>query len=209
MDWRPLVNERCRDISKTRVDELHQQVFGYNLSINPFTYSGPAFVKADENGIHDGHIEQLPVHAVMPGMVYQRIIANDMPDGTRQDIRIPVVGTSIPFVYLVYRELNDTIGDRVMGKTELRATQDVLSRIEIDAILRLCAIMGLDFGELDALRDQESDKLYIVDVNRAVGISVVPREMVSERDYWKQLTTLADLFDATFFVPALQENRKR
>ena len=207
-DWQLTINEQCRDISKSYVETLHREVFGYGLSVDPLTFHGSAFVKADENALHDGHIEELPTPVAAPGMVYQRLIANEMADGTRQDIRIPVVANTIPFVFLVYRRLGETIGGRVMGKTRLCKASDVLSDVEVGRVLRLCKAIGLDFGEVDALRDRNDGRLYVVDVNRAVGVSVMPREMTTEADYWKQLTALANLFDDTYVIPILDRQRQ-
>lgn len=36
---------------------------------------------------------------------------------------------------------------------------------EAELLLRLCRALGLDYGELDVLRDVEDGKLYVVDVN--------------------------------------------
>ena len=206
-NWRLSINERCRDISKSYVDRWHHEIFGYGLSVDPLTFRGSAFVKSDENGLHDGRIEELPVSATTPGVVYQRLVANEMLDGTRQDIRVPVVGNSIPFVFLVYRRLEATISGRVMGSTKLCETTDILSKTEIEDVLRLCAALGLDFGELDAARDRNDGRLYVVDVNRAVGKGVRPRELATEAEYWQQLVVLADLFDSTFVTPVLGRRR--
>jgi len=41
----------------------------------------------------------------------------------------------------------------------------VLSEEEADRVQRFCRGMGLDYGELDAVRDASSGRLYVVDVN--------------------------------------------
>lgn len=197
-EWEPEINARCRDITKCHVDVVHRKVFGYGLEVDPFTHQGEAFVKSDANALHDGHIEQLPIATPTPGMVYQRLVDNKLADGTREDIRVPVVFGTIPFVFLVHRCLGDHIGERIMGASRLTPVDEVFSSDEVVRILNLCHALGLELGELDVLRDNGNDQIYVVDVNRAVGSFVQPGEMTSQNQYWTQLTTVADLFDATF-----------
>jgi hypothetical protein len=196
--WAFDANGRCRDISKTHVESLHVEVFGYGAGVDPNTYHGDVFVKSNDNALHDGRIVRGPIADPQPDTVYQRAIRNTQPDGTREDIRVPVVGAHIPFVYLVYRRLGDRIGGREMGRTRLIPVEAALGADEVDVVLRLCQRIGLDFGELDILRDQGDGRIYVVDVNRAVGSFVQPKEMTSRQDYWRHLATIADLFDDTF-----------
>jgi hypothetical protein len=47
----------------------------------------------------------------------------------------------------------------------VRNIHDMLSDKEIQDINRFCEHTNLEFGELDVLRDRDSEKIFIVDVN--------------------------------------------
>ncbi|WP_228476812.1 hypothetical protein, partial [Pseudomonas aeruginosa] len=47
--------------------------------------------------------------------------------------------------------------------------KDVLSAVELANISRFCTELGLEFGELDVLRDRGTRRLYIVDANRCTS----------------------------------------
>jgi len=69
-------NFGCYDISKSNVASTFEQVFGYNLAVDPHKYKGPIAVKSEKNGAHDGYqtVAPLPVgEAADPNMVYPTI----------------------------------------------------------------------------------------------------------------------------------------
>jgi hypothetical protein len=43
---------------------------------------------------------------------------------------------------------------------------EVYSRSEQDMLLRFAALIGMDLGELDVVRDNESGLIYVLDANR-------------------------------------------
>lgn len=204
------VNSRCRNIYKKHIDALHHQIFGYSLEVDPLSYHGEAFVKSDENATLDGHVIRLPIERPEPDMIYQRIVDNTMPDGVRQDICIPIVGGKpTQYVHLVYRRLEGQIGERIPHRTEVRRTEDVLSDREVMHIIAICREVGLDFGELDAARDRKNEKLYVFDVNRANGAYSLPREMVTEDEYWQHLLAVANAFDERIVAPVAARHPPR
>ena len=97
--------------------------------------------------------------------VYQRLVDNTF-DGTEYiDIRTPVVGGQIPFVYLKRRQRDGRFtndNDRV----DMTSPDAVLSTEEQALILKFAQSMKLDFGGLDVLRDRADGRIYIVDVNK-------------------------------------------
>ncbi|MEO0851331.1 MAG: hypothetical protein AAFY04_07985 [Pseudomonadota bacterium] len=162
---RPSLNVGCYDIRKSVVARHFEQVFGYGLEVDPLTHHGPAVEKSEGNGKHDGEIVQCPLPALKPGKVYQRLIDNTFDGADFVDIRTPVVGNTIPFVYLKRRRratrfTNDN--DRV----DLINADAVLSASEQAQIIRFAQSMALDFGGLDVLRNREDGRIYIVDVNK-------------------------------------------
>jgi hypothetical protein len=160
----PILNLQCRDFSKRRVDEVHQQVFGRSLRVDPRSHAGTFVVKSDENAMHDGRVVDRPIAQPGSEFVYQRLIDNRVNDEMVVDIRTPVIGSAIPLVYHLYRpvarrfDVNDT-------SAEIVETADVFSAEETAGLLRFTAAMGMDYAELDVLRDREDGQIWVVDAN--------------------------------------------
>ncbi|MGF9764980.1 hypothetical protein AAII07_59015 [Microvirga sp. 0TCS3.31] len=161
------LNSGCRDISKEAVNRTFEVVFGYGFHVDPETHAGMLVDKADENFAHDGRIVQGPL-VPAPGRVYQRVIDNHVDKRTVMDIRTPVIGNTIPFVYLKYRPTENRFGNR-NTRVERCPTQDMFSAEEVSRIISFSRAMGLDYGELDILRDRTDGRIYIVDVNKTAS----------------------------------------
>jgi hypothetical protein len=159
-----MLNGRCLDISKQRVDEAMQAAFGYRLAVDPRTWSGTCVRKSDRNAAHDGTLLQCPAPAE-PGLVYQRVVDNTVAGGLVEDLRAVVVGTDIPLVY-VKRRPQRTRFSNVNTAVELAAPEALFSDDERSRILDLSAEMGVDVGEMDILRDRTDGQIHVVDVNR-------------------------------------------
>jgi len=157
-----VINYYCWDISKEHVDEIHKKVFGYSLSINPQTFKGRYVKKGNLNTLHDGVILNQP-EKPQAGYVYQLLVNNKL-NGEACDIRLPIFGKNIPFVFIKHRPTNIRFTD-IYHRAKIIKTEEVISASEYKNILHFCREMGLDCGELDALRDKDSKRLYIVDAN--------------------------------------------
>ena len=189
-----VLNLRCTDISKTRVDAIFTQVFGYSVTVDPLTHRGPCVMKSDQNCTHDGRVIICPIEKTTPGYVYQHVVHNQM--GTLvHDLRVPIIGKEIPFVYLLYRRVKDRF-IRPNVYVEVAKTHDVFSPEERDKLLRFCQEFGLDYGELDVLRDERSGAPYVVDANNTPA---GPANRVSARQRRDALYTLAATFKQVFF----------
>ena len=157
-----VINYRCWDISKKRVEKVHKQVFGYNLSIDPQAHRGNYLRKGNLNTLHDGVVLSYPEEP-RKGYVYQRLV-NNIKNGEACDIRLPIFGKIIPFAYLKYRPPELRFSDK-FKRVYIVKPDKVITNNEYKKILELCHKMGLDYGELDVLRDNDTKKLFIVDVN--------------------------------------------
>jgi len=166
-----VLNVKCLDISKKRVDEVFEQVFGYPLAVDPTTYEGRCVRKSNINAVHDGKIITCPT-TPEEGYVYQKHIDTERPDGRYMDIRVPVMGSNIPFALKRYKGHSDMF-DITIG-AELFATRDVFHDDEVSKVLEFCKVMGLDYGELDVLRDNHDGRIYIVDVNNTPSGPIGP-----------------------------------
>jgi hypothetical protein len=163
-DDKPRWNFNASDLSKSAVAAAFEQAFGYALALDPMTGQGVCVEKGEANGIHDGQIVTLPC-IPKAGKVYQRLIDNRGADGLVEDLRTPTVGGLPVCVFIKRREVevrftNDN------AECWLRSVEETFSEAEIAAISRFCAILNLDWGGLDILRDAQSGLIYIVDANR-------------------------------------------
>jgi hypothetical protein len=189
----PVINLHGNDISKTRVDTVMREVFGYGLAVDPLTTHGPLVEKADANALHDGRIVAGPLAATTPGRVYQRLIRGRHVGHLVEEIRVPIVGERVPFVHLKYKKSVDPLALSVRGTIVDAST--VLDPHECESLVRLARALGIDFGELDAMRDHVDGRLYVFDANntpcvRFVGVSWADRRATVDR--------LAEAFDDAF-----------
>jgi len=187
---RPVFNGDCIDIRKSRVTAAFEEVFGYSLAVDPTAHHGPAVAKSENNGVHDGRIVHCPLPAAEPGQVYQRLVENTFDGRDYVDIRTPVVGGAIPFVYLKRRTADGrfTNDNRAVELADPKAlyTDDEIARIGDFA-----RAMRLDFGGLDVLRDRNDGRLYIVDVNKT---DMGPPTALPGRQKLRAMRLLADAF---------------
>lgn len=163
-DGKPRWNFQANDLSKSRVAAAFEEAFGYRLALDPTMGSGVCVEKGEANGIHDGRIVTLPCPP-KPGKVYQHLVDNRGADGLVEDLRTPTVNGRPVCVFIKRRNINHRFTND-NDDCWLRAVDDVFSAPEIAAIERFCAILKLDWGGLDILRDASSGLLYIVDANR-------------------------------------------
>jgi len=158
------MNFACKDISKSHVQTVFKQIFGYDLGVNPARYKGRMVAKTETNGTHTGKIVEGPCPAE-DGYVYQKLIDNRSSDGRVTDIRCPTVFGEIPLVYLKSRPEDQRFANLNTHVT-LSSAEDELSDDEIRKVALFCNAMKLDWGGLDILRDSEDGRIYIVDVNK-------------------------------------------
>lgn len=160
----PILNVHCRDFSKQRVNDAHQLIFGRSLRIDPHTHAGAFVVKSDRNATHDGRVVNEPIARPSDEFVYQRVVDNRMDEAMVVDLRTPVMGTRIPLVYKLYRPLAHrfSVDDT---RAEIFNTTEVFSADEAELLVRFAVEMGMDYGELDVLRDRNDGRTWVVDAN--------------------------------------------
>jgi len=167
----PVVNLKCRDISKRRVELEFSRVFGYSSFIDPSSTRGKGVKKHDRNAC-GGFVVDLPVESGNGGeakeFVFQKFL-----DSSREEsmieYRVPVVLGRIPVVYEEYKDLPVRRIKTRKQKIELTEAEQVFTETEIAQILAFCIGIGLDFGELDIIRANEDGRLYIIDANKTPG----------------------------------------
>lgn len=191
-----VLNLNCTDISKAHVDKIFKRVFGYSLNIDPQTQN--RYVrKSNNNTAHDGKIFAAPSKP-KKGFVYQTLINNQYGNLVK-DIRVPIIKGTIPFVYYNYKSVSDRFDHP--GGTEIAQTNSEFCDTEIGKIMEFAIQMGLDIGELDILRDRDSGKIFIVDVNNT---PYGPPKPLKRDERKKALMMLSSTFGDSFFAKTAQ-----
>lgn len=194
---RPVINRACVDISKNAVNEVFRKAFGYAVGVDPRTHVGQCVEKSDLNALHDGQIVVCPLPEPREGCAYQRVIDNVRDDGRIMDIRIPVIGGTIPLAYLRFRPVDRRFRSG-NEQVALARVYEVLSQSEISDLLRFCELLGLDYGELDVLRDRADGRIYVVDANPT---PFGPPSGISSIDAQRAITILAASFRSELLLP--------
>lgn len=158
------INFRCTDIQKSTVSAAFEKAFGYGLLVEPEKASGPIVEKSELNGTHDGQIRMAPFVG-LPDRVYQKLIDNCAPDGMFEDLRTPTLG-GVPLAVFIKRRPEVDRFSNDNAACLLKRPDEVFSPDEIAAIGRFCALLNMDWGGIDALRDKTDGRLYIVDANK-------------------------------------------
>ena len=159
-----IVNDTSFSCSKDNVHRHFAAVFGRRLDIDPLTYCGPAVMKSKRNATHDGVITEFPRSEVLNDRVYERLIDNRHDENLILDIRLPLIFGKPPLAYLKYR----LIGTRFSNENascELVDPANILSQDELRLCGEFARSIGLEYGELDVLRDRNSREIFIVDAN--------------------------------------------
>lgn len=187
---RPVFNIGCFDIRKSVVARVFEETFGYGYGIDPVDHRGQAVEKSEGNGKHDGRIIECPLDRPRPGHVYQRLIDNTFDGREHIDIRTPIVGGTIPFVYLK-RRMPERRFSNDNTRVDLVDADAMLSAEERARIVDFAAAMRLDFGGLDILRDRADGRIYIVDANKT---DMGPPSALSGPEKLKAMRGLAGAF---------------
>ena len=187
---RPAFNVGCHDIRKSVVARVFEEVFGYGLAVDPSTATGRVVEKSELNGKHDGRIVECPIDAPRSDRVYQRLIENTFDGREYIDIRTPIVGGAVPFVYLK-RRTKDLRFSNENHRVDLVSADAVLSQSELTQISEFARAMRLDFGGLDVLRNFDDGRIYIVDANKT---DMGPPSALPGREKLRAIKGLATAF---------------
>ncbi len=188
-----VINANCLDTSKRKVNEVFQKIFGYSVEVDARHYQGKIVAKSNINGVGNGTIIDAPLagQSLDPDSVYQKLIQNtDAKSGELIEYQVPVHGLMIPLVYLSYRSIDLRLSN-IYSRVTLQTAASVFSPEEIIQIIAYAQAMGLDYGELDILRDTIDHKIYVVDANE---IAEAAFSSLSEAQQQEALGMLAATF---------------
>jgi hypothetical protein len=174
-----VINARCIDVGKDNVERVHRDVFGYGMAVDPHTHDGPYVRKSIGQSAKDGVILRGSTDPE-PGFVYQRLIQCEAHRGLFEDIRILIAGRCLSACMVRLRPAESRFG-HMPDISDLRSGRSpfalanvipvglILSEPEIRDVERFACAVGLDYGELDVLRDRNDGRIYVVDVNNVVN----------------------------------------
>jgi hypothetical protein len=151
------------DNDKASIAVMHPSIFGWTLAVDPRTHAGPIVVKSRRNAAHDGKVVTAPVDLDHDQYVAQLAI-NNQRGGMVQDIRVPYFAGVIPFVYFKYRPIESRFSNK-NAAVAIAAASAAFDEDELGKLHAFAAACRLDYGEMDVLRDTESGRIYVVDVN--------------------------------------------
>jgi hypothetical protein len=159
----PCINQAA-EADKHRLADHFFRVFRYPLGVDPRHFAGEIVQKSPRNGAHDGQVVRGPIPNPIPDGVYQHLIANHTSGNRIIDLRVPFIGGMSPVCWIKCRPREK----RFAAQSEwarLATPAELFSHAEQRLLMRFSEEVHLDYGELDVLRDVQSDAIYVVDVN--------------------------------------------
>ncbi len=163
-----IINGRLLDFSKATVGRLFEEVFGYNLDVDPLNYEGSIVEKSNANATHDGRVLQGPLKRedLREHRVYQKEIKNYAEGADAvTEYRLPRIHGVYPLVYIKTRPMSRRFGG-VNSSVEMHLDlKQVFSEEEIAKLEEFARATKLDCGEIDVLRDRDDGRIYVIDIN--------------------------------------------
>ena len=174
-DGKLVLNHHLNNVTKQHVDECFTRAFGYSSLISD-TYQGQYLSKRNQQS--RGAVSVLlpevsgkkstNIDKYSPDYrIKQKIIRTDKDSGWCIEYRYMKFGE---YSYVIEKQKPPSRRYRSNAK-KYRAINipEAFYEDEHDKIESFCNFIGLDFGEVDVLREAETGALYIVDVNNIAG----------------------------------------
>lgn len=159
------INGGCTDVSKSYVEEVFREVFGYGSFVGP-DGDDTVVQKTEIQAVKD--IKHRKTCTPKEGYVVQRFI-DTRREGLFVDLRAAIFDGSIETVIVKRKpKLRRASGAHI----DFVDPRYLFTRVEIDKIVEFSRRFGLDCGEIDILRDKYSDLIYLIDVNPTTNSDV-------------------------------------
>lgn len=162
------INLYLVDTSKDYVAKTMEENFGYTFKIDPKTFDGYCIAKHNGNGTKSCFFLKCPINAdeIFHDHCYQKIInfTSDTDKNILNEIRVPVFKNIIPFIFFKTRNKGLRFTSKNKSMNIVNPLQHLTAE-ECDKILSYCKNIGLEYGELDILRCENTKQIYIIDVN--------------------------------------------
>lgn len=170
LERKRIINLTMFSHDKKRSDEVFADVFGYRLDIDPQNYQGEGVIKGrHDNGAKSARAVRYPLDDAIDTdkNVYQIMVKNDIEfsgNGYSYLYRVPIFDGHIPIMIGKHFKKEDRFAWSAAG-AEMICPYSALTPPEIRLIREYCLKFGLEFGELDVLRDMDTNRIYIIDAN--------------------------------------------
>ena len=153
------VNKGCFDVTKTRVSEIFD-----DIRVNPEVYVGKVVRKSERQCGMDERLLTCPTKKE-DSFIYRKFIDTRV-NGKFVDYRLFYFGGDCFLVSKINRGEMFSKKDFEWGLETLT----ILPEGRLEEIYKSCQKFGLDFGEIDLLKD-EKGKFYVIDINNVAGIA--------------------------------------
>lgn len=184
------LNLRCSALSRIDVDERFRDVFGYGLYVDPRCYAGAVF-RRPIRGADDLRLFHGPLLRAEDGFVYQPAMSYGTLRGTIEWCAF-VVAARIVAVHRVFKTMQD---GELQTQAELSSAYLAFSDAETERLEAFCESAALDFGVLEILRDERTQRLYVRECD--VDPPTVTRDL-PERDRKRIVRDTAAAFTREF-----------
>ena len=167
-----IINKNLKDISKLNLEKVHKEIFGYNLLIEPTKFDGEFISKGNGNKeraplipSYKLHKRKLKLGEVNKNLIYQKNVNNTDDNNNIIDHRAFVFNYKVKYVikYVVDTKFLTRVG--TTKKKEFVEFEKYFDKSDIIKINRFINKLGVEYGEIDIIRDRNTKKLYLIDVN--------------------------------------------
>ena len=159
------INKKVLDVRKSVVDAYHRRIFGYGLKVDPFKVRGTIIAKSETQYDKSGKIIKAPIQDKEQGVFYQKLLDCRIDKDIIEEFRVCIFNSWAEIIIHKTIKCSDMFTNNVISS---RIIDNPFSVHEIADIYSFCLSFGLEYGELDVLRDSDG-KIYIVDVNNCPG----------------------------------------
>ena len=210
-----VINSRLDDISKLNVDFFFQKSFGYKLLVEKEqlpTLGRNIIIKSNKNSTHDGKIVEPPFSIDDPRIgSSDSVLSLEIRSRTdiHTDYRVCIFGYSCGLTNMARKRKEERFGGIFKSAISMHLSPHPESFFSSDEILKInnfCKNIGLEYGEIDVMRDEIDDKIYILDITSTPGGYY---NFYGESAQYKSLLDIADAEKLKETIPEHYEKRFR
>ena len=190
------INIRCTNVLKNFVDSTWQRVCGYTITVNPkncpYKYVQKSIYqyRSHTGEKHDGKIFHKNRNPDK-NYVYQKYVQTKTKD-RYVTIRVPVFNNHIPCLFLkksFHRFKESRMRIEIIWPDKIK---DYIKPKELKWLRRFNQLAGVDFAEIDMIRDVNTGKIYVIDINNLAGDGIYNK--LSKEDTLKVRQIFASYF---------------
>ena len=170
-------NFNCNNTRKSHVAKIHKKVFGYNADVDK-NYKGEILRKSELQYMRN---EKIVDKAIKERDYHYMKYFNTYKNGYYNTYRVPYFNGDIPCVVNVKRK--DPFYRKSRTKIVIKPKTYWFHPDEIRLIKKFCRHMGLDYGELDIVRNPEDNRIYIIDVNDKPGFRLLGKSRYVKKKF--------------------------